>query len=1257
MGRTRRIFIVALLIAVLSAASGKEFYVAPNGSPQGDGSFNNPWDLQTALNHPPQVQPGDIIWLRGGIYTGHFTSKLSGTEEKPIIVRSYPGEWAIIQIERKDPLGSGPAVLTIRGSNTWYWGFEVRAILNTRYVSETGSNHGNSGIDLLGGPNNRLINLVIHDVPGNGIGAWTPSQTTEVYGNIVFNNGWIAPDRGHGHGIYTQNNSGTKFYVDNVVFHHFGYGMHAYTEGGYLRNFYLEGNVFFNDEFLIGGLRPVENVKAFRNYLYTQSIRFGYRHTRDSKDLWLEENYFVGTLNIIRWQNITILRNKIYSGNGRAISMSLVPGFSHQLCNIDENQYITSNQYPFNVNTFNENNTAIPLPNFSSTSFLWEYKEGSSYPTWKPSNAPAGSLGYDPNGRLSSSKPTGVEIFIRPNKYELGRAHIIVFNWDKIPTVSVDLSSILPIGTPFEIRNVQDYFNAPVASGVYNGSPVILPMSDLSAAKPIGWNEILGSPTWPEFNVFVVIPKYPSIPQILLLRDNGKISQTPAFRIKAYNEFPIKFIIELAKDGQVRTYTTDYTTSGTELTFTLPEPLTPGKYTVRVKAQDRYNRESPYSEPFTIVVKLPPSPPTLIGPVNNSVVTPTPTFKFKASDSEGKRIKFIIEVKRNDELRVFETDWVNSEEEANFSIPPEQALAEGNYSWRVKARDEEGYESDWSESWNFLVNNPPSAPALIYPEEKAVVPSTPTFKVRADVPAGRRVRIRIDVLDEDGKILHQLTTPEVNSGQEVSVSLPPDQALLPGTYYWRAVASDQWMEGQFSETRSFRVFALSHSLPKGLLLISVPIVTEQTWAELLGLPEDQLRVVTWEPLNNRYVYASASTAPAGSAVGEIAARPHLGRGYWVKLGVNKEVYLVGRKVDNQEVAIDLQPGWNVIGCPFTKPIIWNPDSIKVRRLGEVKSLRDARASGWLEDYLWGWKQNLRNPDTGGYFLVYSENIIPESVSLMEPFNAYWIRAYVPCQLILEPPGESGVAKQNRQKIAVGNGFGICISAELNGLESKVFVGVKNGVGLKAAEPPTPPTKRMLQITLFNGEQELAVDIRDKAVQRMMWELEVRWVPMRGRQNEISLFFDGMASVPKGYSVFLVDKTTGKRTYLRTTPVYRFTPQELETSRRFVLLLEKNEGEILRVFNLKAQPMRGQGVAVKFGLTKPAQTTVEILTLTGRRVAIVEAGQARSAGEQNLFWRGTDTQGQPVGLGVYLLRVHAIDEEGRQIQAITTLRFR
>ncbi len=151
-----------------------QWYVSPEGKADGNGSIDNPWDLQTALNHPSQVKPGDIIWLRGGVYRGTFTSKLKGTSEKPIIVREYPGERAILDGNTEEEKKSEVILVVNRGGYVWFWGFEITDSRHeTRYVEITGSNPGLKrmpGITVVV-PEVKLINLKIHNTL-QGISAW-----------------------------------------------------------------------------------------------------------------------------------------------------------------------------------------------------------------------------------------------------------------------------------------------------------------------------------------------------------------------------------------------------------------------------------------------------------------------------------------------------------------------------------------------------------------------------------------------------------------------------------------------------------------------------------------------------------------------------------------------------------------------------------------------------------------------------------------------------------------------------------------------------------------------------------------------------------------------------------------------------------------------------------------------------------------------------------------------------------------------------
>ena len=109
-----------------------------------------------------------------------------------------------------------------------------------------------------------------------------------------------------------------------------------------------------------------------------------------------------------------------------------------------------------------------------------------------------------PSNTYYSSRPTGVKVFVRPNAYEAGRANITIYNWDLNSTVSVDVSAILSSGQGYEVRNAADFFGAAVLTGTYDGNPLVLPMTGLSVATPVG--VLAPPPTGPDFNVFILLP-------------------------------------------------------------------------------------------------------------------------------------------------------------------------------------------------------------------------------------------------------------------------------------------------------------------------------------------------------------------------------------------------------------------------------------------------------------------------------------------------------------------------------------------------------------------------------------------------------------------------------------------------------------------------------------------------------------------------------------------------------------------------------
>jgi hypothetical protein len=70
------------------------FVDAAKGDDKQDGSQGKPW--KTLAHAISNLQPGDTLYLRGGTYYESVVVALAGTAEKPITIRAFPGELAIL---------------------------------------------------------------------------------------------------------------------------------------------------------------------------------------------------------------------------------------------------------------------------------------------------------------------------------------------------------------------------------------------------------------------------------------------------------------------------------------------------------------------------------------------------------------------------------------------------------------------------------------------------------------------------------------------------------------------------------------------------------------------------------------------------------------------------------------------------------------------------------------------------------------------------------------------------------------------------------------------------------------------------------------------------------------------------------------------------------------------------------------------------------------------------------------------------------
>ena len=580
MRRTAQFLALSFVIASTAQARGADFYASTIGSPAGAGTLADPWDLQTALSQTGTVQPGDTVWVRGGVYEGSFTVLLAGTESEPITVRAFRRERVVLDHDSGAPCNPATPVectldsshcaslivpecshdIVLRDLELTYSELGGRTSIPAGgcatspgccYVDgvapplktectatppaigraqwQTVDIHG-AGIE--------LVNCAVHD-GGPGLSPRYLAQDTEIYGSLVFNNGWVNPIAGAGHGIHLENkhvsfHQSSKQVRDSVVWNNFGYGVHGYTAiPRLLINVHFDGAIAFNNgapaaaffatnptvyaalqgarynNLYVDSEEPLALISVRSSHSYqptgTAAVtgRFG-SSIDDNGDLLFEDNYIVGPgrpVAIDRWTSVSLAANTFVGGGTPAV------GDIETLASITKGDCKAG---PYNPDYFLWDYNSYCFTGAGSTPFLKTIfgNEYLSFNGWKA------DFPFDDNSTYLASTPTANAVFVQPNLHEPGRAHIVAYNWQGLPSVSVDLGAVgLTQGQGFKVYNLQafdlsapaDYFGTVVASGNYNAAvpTVSVPMTDTAVTEPIGFEHALAS-TLPQFGVFLV---------------------------------------------------------------------------------------------------------------------------------------------------------------------------------------------------------------------------------------------------------------------------------------------------------------------------------------------------------------------------------------------------------------------------------------------------------------------------------------------------------------------------------------------------------------------------------------------------------------------------------------------------------------------------------------------------------------------------------------------------------------------------------
>jgi hypothetical protein len=238
---------------------------------------------------------------------------------------------------------------------------------------------------------------------------------------------------------------------------------------------------------LVGGGCPVRNATVGSNVVYsdrhTVGIELGYAWGGANEDAAVTDNWIVGNLYVKEFGQLTLRGNTIV-GSG-----TLVRYFAHPQEDAARRDW--------------EDNAYHRLAGAGAAFFRGrgEVSTGATFDDWQR------ETGFDRRSSYAEAPPAGVEVIVRPNEYEPGRALVVVLNWERRPEVELDLSDVLSEGRAFQIVSVQDLHGSPLLTGTYHGENVRLPMKPVPPRPAIGWDSSHLPVTEPEFGVYLLLPE------------------------------------------------------------------------------------------------------------------------------------------------------------------------------------------------------------------------------------------------------------------------------------------------------------------------------------------------------------------------------------------------------------------------------------------------------------------------------------------------------------------------------------------------------------------------------------------------------------------------------------------------------------------------------------------------------------------------------------------------------------------------------
>jgi hypothetical protein len=248
------------LLAMPSTAVAADYFVAPTGNDAASGTTQSKPFRTVRRGVEAATQPGDTVWLRGGVYLADSTwgnqlsFRYSGTATAPITFRNYPGEVPILD---------GSALYEDGASGVEPVAPTTAPVAFVRVIGLVARNWGTSGFSNgwpenepnLASSNLSFINCIADSNGVNGF-SFAGAENVTIQNSIAAHNGARPPSWSSGFSLFGAR--GNNILDGNVAFENVD--VSAFPEFNGLPT---DGNGFILDEGTTHGY--VVNNIAFRN--------------------------------------------------------------------------------------------------------------------------------------------------------------------------------------------------------------------------------------------------------------------------------------------------------------------------------------------------------------------------------------------------------------------------------------------------------------------------------------------------------------------------------------------------------------------------------------------------------------------------------------------------------------------------------------------------------------------------------------------------------------------------------------------------------------------------------------------------------------------------------------------------------------------------------------------------------------------------------------------------------------------------------